>query len=64
MSKCTDVDINALSDSKLASIGRTDSCDVFDKIGVNSEFEVEACSKDLDGSACLDADTKSSFESC
>ena len=64
MSKCSNVDIYALGDEQLTGFAGTDCCNVFDEVGVDSEFEIEASTEDLDGGSCLDSDTKGSFEGC
>jgi hypothetical protein len=64
MSISTNIDIQIFGDFELAGWCSFKGCNVFDEICVNSEREIESCSKDFNGCSSLGSDTKSSFKRC
>jgi len=64
MSVSTNIDINALSDVKLALITCSNCGDVLDEVCVDTKFEVETGTKELNSGAGLNSDSESSLECC
>ena len=64
MSICSHVDIKRLGDLEFAGWCSVKCCYVLNEICVDTQREIESCSKDSNSCSSLDSDTKSSFEGC
>jgi hypothetical protein len=60
----SNVAVQTFREEQLACLRAGEGCFVFNKVSIDSKFEIKASSESYNGRSGLDSHTKSSFECC